>query len=88
VGAAAGDVVMGGTGKGGHVLPQSVSPNARAVYDIIKAHSPSIEGMHVNNINSMSELSADAVTRAVRELQDGGFIFSTMDEWHMAILDF
>jgi replication factor A2 len=84
-----GDVVMGGTGgDAGRGLLHDASQNARIVYNTVKNSSDSIEGMHFNNIRMKTLLPIDAVSKAVEELLALGVVYSTLDEYHVAALDF
>ncbi|KAA8908342.1 replication factor A2 [Sphaerosporella brunnea] len=81
-----GDVVMGGTADAGGRL-SNVSQNARIVYSTIKKDAESSEGMHVNNIRIKSHLPRDVVAKAVEELLAAGIVYTTLDEYHVAVLD-
>jgi replication factor A2 len=80
-----GDIVMGGTGDD---AGRNLSPNARIVYSTIKNNSDSSEGLHLNVIRVKSQLSIDAVSKAVEELLSAGCVYTTLDEYHVATLDF
>lgn len=87
-----GDVVMGGTGGdvGGpsHNLPSEASRDARLVFNAIKAASDSAEGIHYSVIKNKSQLSMDVVNSAVEELLGLGAVYTTMDEFHVAAMEF
>jgi len=87
--AGGGDTVMGGMGgSAGARLPEGVSQVARTVYDAIKAHSDSNEGVHVNVVRNKTNLSEEVVSRAVDELLTNGGAYTTVDEYHVAAMDF
>ncbi|KAF8535931.1 hypothetical protein BDD12DRAFT_936403 [Trichophaea hybrida] len=69
-------------------LPDTLSYNAKVVYDAIKASSDSNEGIHYKVIRVKSQLSEDEVNKAVDELLAHGAAYTTLDEWHVAAMDF
>jgi len=77
-----------GGSRSGQGLPDTLSFNARVAYETIKAASDSNEGIHYNVIKVKSQLSEEAVTKAVDELLAHGAAYTTLDEWHVAAMDF
>ncbi|KAF8252115.1 replication protein A, subunit RPA32 [Wilcoxina mikolae CBS 423.85] len=72
----------------GQSLPDTLSHNAKVVFGAIKASSDSNEGIHYNVIRVKSQLSEDEVNNAVDELLAHGAAYTTLDEWHVAAMDF
>jgi replication factor A2 len=80
--------VGGGAAGGGGAYPPNSSHNARVVYETIKAASESNEGVHYKVIQMRSNLPIDAVTKGIEELVARGAAYTTLDENHVATMDF
>ena len=94
-GGAGGGVGGGGGGGGGYAgtratlgLPENLSHNARIVYDILRGASGCNEGMHINALKANNQLSPDAVGKAIEELLFAGAAYTTVDDSHIAPMDF
>lgn len=87
---AAGDAAMGGTedhaaqAKG---LP-AMSPVARRVFNLLKTEFQSNEGLHMQVIATKLGLPMADVQQAIDELLSAGVIFSTVDEYTWAVLEY
>ncbi|KAI7969157.1 hypothetical protein EIK77_006062 [Talaromyces pinophilus] len=77
----------GGAAAGGRPLPP-MSASARRVYNLLKNEPQSNEGLHMQNISAKLGLPSTEVVKAGDELLSAGLIFSTMDEYTWAILEF
>ncbi|KAF3317725.1 replication factor A protein 2 [Orbilia oligospora] len=87
------DTAMGGTGaagavSGGTMLPPGISANARKIYAHLKNRHDSSEGMHVAMIAQTTGISMGETYKAVDELLTNGVCFTTMDDEHIACMDF
>lgn len=76
-----------GAAAGGRPLPP-MSASARRVYNLLKNEPQSNEGLHMQNISAKLGLPSTEVVKAGDELLSAGLIFSTMDEYTWAILEF
>ncbi|KAF3935680.1 hypothetical protein ABW19_dt0207302 [Dactylella cylindrospora] len=89
---AIGDTAMGGagdtSGSRANLLPPGISPNARKIYAILKSRPDSSEGMHVSLIGQTAKLPLAETYKAVDELLTNGVCFTTMDDEHIACMDF
>lgn len=74
-------------GVGGRPLPP-MSATARRVYNLLKSEPQSNEGLHMQNISAKLGLPSTEVVKAGDELLSAGLIFSTMDEYTWAILEY
>ncbi|KAK6544580.1 replication factor A protein 2 [Orbilia ellipsospora] len=87
-----GDTEMGGAantaGAGAAMLPPGISGNARKIYSLLKNRSDSSEGMHVSIISQNTKISMSDTYKAVDELLTNGVCFTTMDDEHIACMDF
>lgn len=72
---------------GGRPLPP-MSANARRVFDLLKNEPQSNEGLHMQNIAAKLGLPSTDVIKAGDELSSASLIFSTMDEYTWAILEY
>ncbi|OJJ88258.1 putative replication factor-a protein [Aspergillus glaucus CBS 516.65] len=85
-----GDAAMGGTddyaaqAKG---LP-AMSPVARRVFNLLKTEFQSNEGLHMQVIATKLGLPMADVQQAIDELLSAGVIFSTVDEYTWAVLEY
>ncbi|KAK6356232.1 replication factor A protein 2 [Orbilia javanica] len=87
------DAVMGGTGAagavpGGIALPPGISANAKKIYLYLKNRQDSSEGVHVNLIGDATKIPMGDTYKAVDELLSNGVCFTTMDDEHIACMDF
>lgn len=95
------DTTMGGMGGGegavmadaGNMpshdkLPSGASMGARKVYDTIRQQPESNEGVHVQIIATKSGMTGPDVSKAVDELLSAGVAFTTLDDNHVAVMDF
>jgi replication factor A2 len=74
-------------GMGGRPLPP-MSATARRVYNLLKNEPQSNEGLHMQNISAKLGLPTTEVIKAGDELSSASLIFSTMDEYTWAILEY
>ncbi|EWC45376.1 hypothetical protein DRE_00775 [Drechslerella stenobrocha 248] len=86
------DTDMGGAagnaGNAANLLPPGTSPNARKIYGILKNRHDSSEGMHISMIAQHAKVSMAETYKAVDELLTNGVCFTTMDDEHIACMDF
>ncbi|EPS36011.1 hypothetical protein H072_10501 [Dactylellina haptotyla CBS 200.50] len=91
-GMAGGDTDMGGAGNtagaGASILPPGISPAARKIYAHLKNRKDSSEGMHISVIATNTGLPVAETYKAVDELLSNGVCFTTMDDEHIACMDF
>ncbi|KAH8700811.1 replication factor-a protein [Talaromyces proteolyticus] len=78
----------GNNAGGGPQLPPHLSATARRVYNMLKNEPQSNEGLHMQNISAKLNLPSTDVIKAGNELLGDGLIFSTVDEYTWAILEF
>ncbi|KAK6531186.1 replication factor A protein 2 [Arthrobotrys megalospora] len=85
------DTAMGNTAggvSGGTMLPPGMSANARKIYAYLKNRHDSSEGMHVEMIAQTTGIPIGETYKAVDELLTNGVCFTTMDDEHIACMDF
>ena len=99
-GGGGGDTTMGGMGGGGAGAGggyagsrpargvENLSHNARIVYDTLRGESSCNEGLHINNLKARCHMSQDVLGRAIDELLSAGAAYTTMDDQHIAAMDF
>lgn len=75
------------TTSNGQALP-SMSPAARRLLQTLKATPQSNEGLHVQVLASQMGTNTNEAQRAAEELISHGLIFTTVDEFTWALLDF
>ncbi|KAF3926636.1 hypothetical protein AA313_de0210200 [Arthrobotrys entomopaga] len=86
-----GDTEMGGaagTAGAASLLPPGISRTAHKIYALLKNRSDSSEGMHVSIISQNANISMGETYKAVDELLTNGVCFTTMDDEHIACMDF
>lgn len=86
-GAAGAGFDEGGVGPGGRALPR-MSPSARRIFNLLKSEPQSNEGLHMQLIASKLNMPVPEVAKAGDELVTAGVIFSTVDEYTWAILEY
>ncbi|KAK6332386.1 replication factor A protein 2 [Orbilia brochopaga] len=86
------DTEMGGAGttagSAANLLPPGISANARKIYGILKNRQDSSEGMHISMISQTTKIPLAETYKAVDELLTNGVCFTTMDDEHIACMDF
>ncbi|KAF3923961.1 hypothetical protein ABW21_db0200523 [Orbilia brochopaga] len=75
-------------GNAANLLPPGISPNARKIYGILKNRQDSSEGMHISMISQATNIKLADTYKAVDELLTNGVCFTTMDDEHIACMDF
>lgn len=75
------------TTSNGQALP-SMSPGARKLLQTLKASPESNEGLHIHNLVSQTGMNSNEVQRAAEELISYGLIFTTVDEFTWALLEY
>ena len=80
----------GGYGGGGdpNVQLQRVGMSARRVYHTLKTSPQNNEGLHVQNIATLSGMNVNDVMKAGEELLSHSMIFTTVDDNTWALLEF
>lgn len=91
-GAAQDQAGYGGAGGGDNSANDrhmpSISMNARRVYQTLKESPQNNEGLHVQNIASISNMNVPDVLKAGDELLSHSMIFTTVDDSTWALLEF
>ncbi|KAK6499789.1 replication factor A protein 2 [Arthrobotrys musiformis] len=85
------DTTMGGTGgavAGMGLLPPGMSANARKIYAHLKTRQDASEGVHVSMIAQATGVPTTETYKAVDELLSHGVCFTTIDDEHVACIDF
>lgn len=77
---------MGGGGAGA-MLPPSTTQSAKVVFEAIRGVANN-DGMHVHAISQRTGMNMDQVAKAVDELLATGIAFTTIDDNHIAVMDF
>ncbi len=77
----------GETLANGNQMP-SISTNAKRVYQTLKSSPQNNEGLHVQNIASISNMNVPDVLKAGDELLSHSMIFTTVDDSTWALLEF
>jgi replication factor A2 len=76
-----------GAGAGGRPLLR-MSQTARKIYSLLKSEPQSNEGLHMQLIASKLSMPVPEVAKGGDELVTAGVIFSTVDEYTWAILEY
>jgi len=83
---------MGGTARAAqgsaNQLIADASPDAKLIFNAIKTMSDSAEGIHYNVIMNKTRLPMPIVSAAVEQLLGLGAVYTTLDEFHVAAMDF
>ncbi|KAJ6259287.1 hypothetical protein Dda_6186 [Drechslerella dactyloides] len=86
------DTEMGGAantaGSAATMLPPGISANARKIYGLLKNRQDSSEGMHISMIGQQAKIPLAETYKAVDELLTNGVCYTTMDDEHIACMDF
>ncbi|KAK6363481.1 replication factor A protein 2 [Orbilia blumenaviensis] len=85
------DTAMGNTAAGvagASMLPPGTTMSARKIYAFLKSRQDSSEGMHVGMIAQATGVPMGETYKAVDELLSHGVCFTTMDDEHIACMDF
>ena len=77
----------GDMGSGGGQLP-SMTPNARRVFQALKTSPQNNEGLHVQNVATITQMNVADVMKAGEELLSHSLIFTTVDDNTWAVLEF
>jgi replication factor A2 len=75
------------TTANGQALP-SMSPGARKLLSVLKATPQSNEGLHLQDLASQMGANTNEAQRAAEELVSLGLIFTTVDEYTWALLEY
>jgi len=86
------DVAMGGTARAAqgpaNQMLADASPDAKLIYNVIRTMSDSAEGIHYNVIMNKTRLPMPTVSAIVEQLLGLGAVYTTLDEFHVAAMDF
>jgi replication factor A2 len=84
------DTGGGGTQQNGQAAPgtSSMSPGARRLLQTLKSTPQSNEGLHVQDLASQMGTNTNEAQRAAEELISLGMIFTTVDEYTWALLEY
>lgn len=81
------DIAMGGMG-GNRNFPPNASSTSRRVYDTIRTLPANADGIHVQLISQKSGMAMPQVLKGVEELLELGISYTTIDDNHIAVMDF
>lgn len=74
--------------NGGQAALPSMSPGARRLLQTLKATPQSNEGLHVQDIAGQMGINTNEAQRAAEELVTLGLIYTTVDEFTWALLEY
>ena len=78
----------GNTGDQATRMLNTLSMNARKVYNTLKNSPQNNEGLHVQNIAANANMNVNDATKAGEELLSNSLIFTTVDDNTWALLDY
>ena len=81
------DSARGEMGVNGRMMPP-VSASAKKVYGILKTSPQSNEGLHIQHVAATLNMPVQEVIKAGDELLNHSLIFTTVDDYTWAVLEF
>lgn len=79
---------VGNAGAGSRSLPAKMSPNARAVFNLLQSTPQNNEGLNVNIIATKLGMPVADVYKSGDELLGEGVIYTTVDDETWAVLEY